>query len=675
MTINSIFLLLVSLIVSAGLSYFQYLHKAKSKSNLNLLLAFLRFLTFFGILLLLVNPIITRNNLEIVKPALAIVVDNSSSIINLNADKRSLETYQYLSTNKKLAEKFNIQTYQFDSDFTSSGTIDFKGTQTNFGGISKNLKNYNRNQIFPTLIITDGNQTSGNDYTYSFETNNKVFPIVVGDTTQVLDLKINQLNVNKYAFYKNKFPVEVFVNYSGNKNIQAELTIEQGNSIISKQKIFFSNTKRTETVNLLLPANRVGVQVFKAAVSSVEKEKNTYNNIKNFAVEILNQKTKVAIISSIIHPDIAAFKRSIETNELRKVTILKPKEIKDLEDYSICILYQPNTEFKSVFDQIKNMRMNTFVITGIQTDFNFLNQNQNYFEFKMSDQPEDYTAKFNNQFNSFATENIGFENFPPLENPYGKFISKNSSTTLLSSKIRNIETEQPLLSFIENQGNRMAFLFGENSWRWRMQTNINEQSFAKYDIFIDKIIQFLASNSAKKALIVNHESFFNSGESIEINAQFFNKNYEFDEKAHLTISVKNTKTDKLKNYDLLKSNSSYKVNLDGLEAGNYEFTVKELNTNNSYSSRFEILDFDIEKQFVNANAEKLNQLANQTGGKLFYPNQMEKLEQYLLNHSEYKAIQKNTLSHSPLIEWYWLLILIALFLSTEWFVRKYNGLL
>ncbi|WP_366183507.1 hypothetical protein [Flavobacterium ovatum] len=672
---STILLLLLSLLIAGGLSFFQYYYKAKSKSNLNLFLAFLRFLSLFGIFILLINPVITRNTLEVIKPPLSIVVDNSSSIVHLNASKTALESYQYLSNSKKLADKFNIQSYQFDSEFKYLDIFDFKGTQTNFDGIAEKLKNYNRNLIYPTVIITDGNQTSGNDYVFTFDNTNKVFPIVVGDTTKVLDLKINQLNVNKYAFYKNKFPVEVFMNYSGDKNIQAELSISQGNSIIAKQKVSFSSTNKSATVNLLLPAERVGVQVFKVTILSVEKEKNTYNNTKNFAVEILNQKTNIAIISAITHPDIAALKRSIESNEQRKVTIIKPIEVNALEDYAVCILYQPNISFKSVFEQIKKAGVNAFIITGMHTDFSFLNQNQNYFEFKMSGQPEDFTGKFNEQFNQFAIENIGFENLPPLENPFGKIISKSSVSVLLSSKIRNIDTDAPLLSFAESQGKRMAFLFGENSWRWRLQTNINNQSFDKYDVFIDKTIQFLVLNNSKKALIVNHENFYNSGESIEINAQFFNKNYEFDEKAHLTIAVRNTKTKQTKNYDLLKSNSSYKVNLDGLEPGNYAFTVKELNTNNNYTSTFDILDFDIEKQFVNSDAEKLNQLASQTRGKLYYPNQMEQLEQSLLNDSDYKAIQKNTISRSPIIEWYWLLILITLFLSIEWFVRKYNGLL
>jgi hypothetical protein len=185
----------------------------------------------------------------------------------------------------------------------------------------------------------------------------------------------------------------------------------------------------------------------------------------------------------------------------------------------------------------------------------------------------------------------------------------------------------------------------------------------------------LASNNSKKSLVVAHESFYNSGEAIEISAQYFNKNYEFDEKARLSIAVTNSKTKQTKNYDLLKSNNSYKVNLDGLTAGNYIFSVKELNSKTSYSSHFEILDFDIEKQFVNPDVEKLTQLASQTQGKAYFPDQIEVLIKSLLDNEEYKAVQKNTVTKTPLIDWVWLLVLISFFLSTEWFVRKYNGLL
>lgn len=675
MTTTTILLILLSLVIAGGLSFYQYLYKAKNKSKVGLFLALLRFLFIFGLLLLLINPIITRNTLETIKTPLPIIVDNSSSINFLNAEKKALELYQRFKSNKELQDKFDIQSYQFDNEFQQSEQFNFKGTQTNLDVIAQNLKSINKNVVFPTVIITDGNQTSGNDYVYSFDTTNKVYPLILGDTTKFLDLKINQLNVNKYAFYKNKFPVEVFLQFSGNKNVTADFSISQGNSVVSKQSISFSPSKKTALVNVLLPADKIGLQVFRATISSKEKEKNTYNNSKNFAVEIIDQKTNVAIVSAISHPDIGALKRAIESNAQRKVTVVKPNNISFLQDSNVLILYQPTVEFKSVFDAVKSSGINTFVVTGTNTDFNFLNQQQNSLSFKMTGQKEDYLAEFNSQFNLFAIDNIGFENLPPLQNPYGNISTGGNVSVLLSSKIRNINTNMPLLAFTENQGKRMAFLLGEDCWKWRLQSHIENQSFEKFDIFIDKIIQYLASNNSKKSLVVEHESFYNSGEAIEISAQYFNKNYEFDEKARLSIAVTNVKTKATKNYDLLKANNSFKANLEGLPAGSYDFSVKELNSKSTYSGHFEILDFDIEKQFVNPDVEKLTQLATQTQGKAYFPDQADVLIKSLLENEDYKVVQKNNVAKVPLIDWVWLLVLISILLATEWFVRKYNGLL
>lgn len=675
MSSTTVFLLLLSVILAGGVSFFQYFYKVKSQSKINWLLAFLRFIAVLGLLVLLINPILTQKSFETIKIPLPIVVDNSSSVIELKANESALEGYKKIATNADINEKFDVQSYQFSSELEPSELFEFNGTQTRIDLVGKGLKSIHKSVNHPTIIISDGNQTQGSDYVYSFDESKAVYPLVLGDTTSVLDIKISQLNVNKYAFLKNKFPVEVFVNYSGNKSVNATFSISQGNSVLSKQNVSFSNSQKSQLITVLLPAEKVGVQVFKATISSSEQEKNTYNNSKNFAVEIIDQKSEIAIVSSINHPDIGVLKRSIESNQQRKVSIVKPNQINSLQDFNVLILYQPTIEFKSVFEKNSLVNLNTWIITGLHTDFNLLNQYQSTFNFKMLSQSEDYLASFSPQFNLFAMDNIGFENFPPLQNPFGTITSKSAFEKLIGARVRNVELDSPLLAYTENQGKRSAFLLGENIWKWRLQSHIDQQSFEKFDVFIDKTIQFLSSNNARKSLVVTHENFYNSGDAIEINAQYFNKNYEFDENARLSITVKNKATNQTKSYDLLKSTNSYKVNLDGLSAGNYSFTVTENNSKTSYSGFFEVLDFDIEKQFVNPDYAKLNQLANHTNGKTYLVNQAEELIQSLLANENYKPIQKEIIKKTPLIDWIWLLLIIVLALTAEWFIRKYNGLL
>lgn len=675
MTTSTLLLLVLAFVLAVGLSFFQYFYKANDKSNQTYVLAFLRFVSIFGLLLLLINPVITSSKLEIEKPPLVVVVDNSKSIKELKSEKVALKVLDKLTSNSKIADKFDVQLFQFDRDFKPLDSVSFLGNKSIISEAGKSIKSILRNKKFPTVLISDGNQTSGDDFVYSFSPENKVFPIVIGDTTHYLDIKINQINVNKYAFLKNKFPVEIFVQCNESKSLNATVSIFEGKKSISSQVVPFSTSKTSETLSVLLPANAIGVHTYTAVVTSNKKEKNTYNNQKKFAVEVIDQRSEIGIVSTINHPDLGMLKRSIESNSQRKVTIVNPLISNDIDKFNVLIYYQPNTAFKKVYEQNTQLKKNTWTITGPVTDFNFLNQYQDQFKFNMASQKEDYLADYVSEFNLFAIDDIGFEKFPPLENPYGKITSKVPPTTLLNSNIRSVNTNMPLLSFYENQGSRSAYLFGSSLWRWRSKSYLESNSFEKFDLFMDKIIQYLGSNDQKKSLIVNHERFFNLGDVIEITAQYFNKNYEFDEKANLTIEVVNSVTKKKKTYDLLKGTNSFKVNLDGLEAGKYSFSVKELNSKATYSSSFEILDFDVEKQFSSANLSKMKQLASQTNGTTYFPNQIEQLIQSLIASNEYVSIEKNTISKKPLIDSVWLLVLVALTLALEWFLRKYKGLL
>ncbi|MFK6999854.1 hypothetical protein V3470_04085 [Flavobacterium oreochromis] len=675
MSINTILLLLLAIIVSAGIAFYQYLYKANYKSRLYLFLAFLRFASLFLVLLLLINPIISKTTYETTKTPLPIIVDNSESIEFLNQNKIAKEVSQKIFENSKLQEKYQVQLFSFDQDLNINQPLDFKGKQSNIYKVFENLKQLYRTQNHPVVLLTDGNQTQGNDYVFNIQQNTNVFPVVLGDTIEHLDLKINQLNTNKYAFLKNKFPVEIFLNYTGNKSINANLSIQTTDKTIYKQNVSFSANKKSEIISVLLNADRVGVHTYKAVITSSENEKNKINNTKNFAVEVIDQRTEVALVSSIVHPDLGAIRRAIESNVQRKVTLVKPKDIKNLADFSVLFLYQPNSEFKFILEQNKSNKINTFIITGLNTDFNLLSQYYNQFDFKISSQKEDYSANFNSNFNSFSIDNFGFEQFPPLENPFGTIISKSNVNPLLNARIRTVSTENPLLAFSESGINRNAFLFGENIWKWRLESYLREKSFEKFDVFFDKMIQYVASNSKKKNLVVNHENFYNSGETLILSAQYFNKNYEFDENAQLTIQLKNNNTKQAKIYDFVKGNTDFSVAFDDLDAGNYNFIVKEKQSGTQYIGGFHILYFDAEKQFVNADLIRLKQLAENTEGLVYTPKQIHELINYLEKLEKYKPVQKEVVKKAPFIDWVYGLILLIVLLSTEWFTRKYNGLL
>lgn len=114
--------------------------------------------------------------------------------------------------------------------------------------------------------------------------------------------------------------------------------------------------------------------------------------------------------------------------------------------------------------------------------------------------------------------------------------------------------------------------------------------------------------------------------------------------------------------------------MSNLPASQYSFTVKADYGNISKSGTFQILEYDVEQQFLNAHVTKLQQLATNQGATSFFIANTESLATHLLADVRYKPIQKSHKNSIPLIDWNYLLFLIALSLSIEWFLRKFNGL-
>ncbi|WP_290698420.1 VWA domain-containing protein [Lacinutrix sp.] len=677
MSTQTLLYIILAGIIALLLALFQYKHKAKGNSKKNAIFTVLRFLSIFGVLLLLINPKFEQVKVYNEKPNLVLAIDNSNSIKHLNQEENVIKIVQSIKDNVALKEKFNVDVFSFGNTLNTSDSLSFLEKQTNIDKVFKELNQVYKNTVSPTIVISDGNQTYGNDYEYTAKKYNQpIYPIVVGDTIRYSDLKLKQLNVNKYAFLKNKFPVEAILVYNGDKNVNTKFVVTSGKSTVYSKNISFSEKDNSKILNFTLPANSVGVKSYIANLIPISTEKNKANNSKNFAVEVVDEKTKVAIVSSVLHPDLGMLKKSIETNEQRKVVFLKPQEaISQLNDLQLVIVYNPNNTFNSLFKAVKLQNKNKFVIAGPKTDFKFLNANSENYQHDITSQTEDYQPTLNINYSSFIVDDLDFESFPPLLSNFGEPTFSVPFESILYKKIGSIDTEEPLLATFEVNGRREAVLFGENIWKWRAQSFINNQSFSAFDNFTGKLIQYLASNKRKNRLNLDYESFYQGSSNIIMSAQFFNKNYEFDANESLNITVTDKINKTSKTIPFILKNNNYQVDLSTLSASEYTFTVKATRENIAKSGNFKILEYNVEQQFLNADILKLKTIANQSDGALYLMSNYNAIINDLVKDERYKPIQKSSKNIVPLIDWKYLLALIALSLAIEWFMRKYNGLI
>ena len=676
MTTALLFFFIITILLGLAVALFQYKPWLKSDKTY-WILSVLKALSIGALILLLFNPKTNLNNSRIVKPKLCILLDNTQSVKFLNKDKTLDSVYKLLISNKILNKKFELQTYRFGKDLNASTRLDFKAPQTNLGKSLQTLNEINKDEGSAVVLISDGNQTIGTSYLYNL--NNKslpIYPIMLGDTTKYKDIKIQQLNVNKYAFLGNKFPVEVFANYNGSESVQAELTIRSKESLVFDKKIVFSAKKNSISITADLIADKVGLQSYIVQIKPQKDEILTTNNRYDFGIEIIDQKIKIALISKSSHPDLGALKSIISNQKNYELMIIDPNEFsKNPNDYAIAVLYQPTMGFESAIKAIDKYNINSFTIGGTHTDWVFLNSIQSNFRQEDSGQYEDYQAMVNSYFDGFALEAINFDNFPPLKTVFGTTQILVPHRVLLYKSINNIETKQPLLVSYSKLKSRHIVMFAENLWKWRMHSYRQYKSFEKFDSYFVSIFQNLSTLKSSDPLQVNHQPIFDGSTPIEIYAQFYGENFKFNPNIDLEIEVKSVNLELPLKLPMLLENNSYKVNLENLKPGSYNFTVCSKNKEYSVPGTFKILPFNIEAQFINADIDKLRLLAEQTKGKAYFDNEVGDLVNMLTDNDNFKSIQKVEKKSVPLIHLKWLLLILIISLGSEWFLRKYNGLI
>ena len=677
MQLQTVFLILFAAILALGLVIFQYYYKSKSKGTLYIALSFLRFVALFCVFLLLINPKITKEQYSLEKANLIILADNTSSIGQANGVNQLVNAKKLIEENTSIAEKFNVSEYVFGTELNSLDSLSFTEKATNIGRALSSLKDIFAGSNTAILMLTDGNQTLGEDYEFSGGRQKfPIYPLVVGDTTSYQDIRIDQVNTNKYAFLKNKYPMEIFVSYQGKNTVSTTLTITEAGQNLYRKQIVLSETENSQIINAVLDATTVGIKNIKISLSPLENERNIANNSRQIGIEVIDEKTNIALVSNMLHPDLGALKKAIESNEQRSVSIIKPSlSPNELEQFDLFIIYQPDTSFEKVYSYIESKGANIFTITGPKTDWTFLNKVQNSFQKNSYDQKEEVTPILNAGFTHFDISDLTVSEYPPVETTLGELLITASYENMLSQRIKGVDLNEPLFTVLETNLRREAILLGENIWKWRVQSYREDQEFKKFDDFISKVILFLANSKPRSRLTLEYENIYQGLNEATIKATYFDETFVFDNNATLNLILSGVENNTSREIPMLLKKGYYEADISTLPSGDYSFTASVKDENLTKTGKFTILDYDLEKQLLSSNYKKLDRLAKSTNATLYFPSQVSNFIENIIKDNRFVPIQKSKQNVVSLIDFKILLGIIVAALTAEWFIRKYNGLI
>ena len=684
------------LLLAGGYAIALYFREKKNEfpQYLKILLGISRFIVVFLIAFLLLSPYFRSILKEKEKPLIIIAADNSQSLL-LNRDSSSFKK-SFPDEMDRLAEKLSsigeVRKYTFGNDIRQvgqdenfAGTLLFNEKETDISKLFSELHNlYSNLNVGAVILASDGIYNAGANPVYiAGQWPHPVYTLALGDTSTRMDLILAKVNFNRVVFLNNKFPLEVVLRANDAAGNRTRISVFQGENLLTSQEVNIENNDFTHSYQFILDAKKNGLQKFLVTVEPVDGELSVVNNRKEIYVEVLDARSKILLIAGAPHPDIAALNEAITSNLNYDVDEVLLKDFTgNIESYSMVILHQlPSVDFPAdaLLRSIRDKQIPALYILGTQSDFARFNQWNSGLKITTSAKAsfEETVPWVNPGFTSFSlTESTQswLADLPPLISPLGEYQVSNAARILLKQRIGSVESTRPLMLFNETLDGRTGVITGEGIWKWRLYNFARTKDHFAFNELINKIVQYLSLKEQKKNFRVYHASSFRETEPVMFDAEVYNESYELITDPEVEITITN-EDDRQFPYVFNKSGNSYHLDAGIFPPGNYSWKAEAKSgmLTSSAEGHFSVSSIDLEALNTVADHHLLYQLADETGGKMYLPSNLEELQDDILSRDDIRPVTYTRKNYKDLLSAGWLLVLIIGLLSIEWFLRKRAG--
>ncbi|HLT93138.1 MAG TPA: vWA domain-containing protein [Membranihabitans sp.] len=681
----SVVVIFVIAAVIAGILYFR--NTFEERKPLTVVLYLLRTLGILLILFLLLNPFLSRSENE-EQPARLIFLQDQSQSISTVQDSQELQTYreQLADFFENQAKTSPVDLYGFDDEVRAMDQdAPYQGKITDISSALRFVDElHHADHVGALILATDGIYNRGTNPAY-FKTrgNYPVFVLALGDTTKAQDVRIRHVLYNEIVRKNETSEIQIDISGKVNQTSPINLILQEWDintwKNIASQRL---QPQEFETIKFLKKFEQPGVVRLRALIAGVENDVNPANNSREFFVEVLETSRQIHIVSTFPHPDIGALRQVLESNEKNEVEVTimeRPQDLPDLQDFSVLVMYQiPNQPYLLEFLQNAKRQEKGIILTaGLKTNFNTFNQAQGL----VSITPRTITGNFfdtrvNPGFDLFEMDDE-FENYvrhyPPLAGVFGDYSAIGQGQALLLQQIGDVDTEFPVLFTGVDEGTRMAILTAEGIWKWKLFEYLEKQETPILDRMVDQVVEYVSQRKDDRLFrLQKNKLLFDETEEITFQAELYNETLERISTPDVFFELRDSSGNETQ-FTFDKTGTNYALNIGRLAPGNYRYRAHTTIAGQSYdeSGQFSVRNIDMESFNLEANHQILSSLVHQNNGKLFY--NLTELEETLSGLPSMRPLLIQSHVKTAMIDWKWIFALILLFLTSEWFLRRYFG--
>ena len=652
----------------------------EQKAWLPVLMSMLRGTAVTGIALLLLAPLLKSVKEDSRKPLLVIAEDISESIPvqGLSMLNEAVTAFN---------ERYDVKRLYFGSN-ASIGADSNLVKSSNISGVIRYINDqYQDQKVAGILLGSDGIYNEGADPRYTpLLVKAPLYTLAVGDTTKRRDVYIKNLFHNKIAYLGDKVAVQVDVQAYNALGSDLTVSISRvgsgGSQKLDQKTVRADRETFFQTVDFVVDANEVGNVRYRVSVTSVANEINLSNNSKEIYLEVIDQRQKILVLGNAPHPDLGAIEQLLGNNQNYEVDIAYAGEgAAKYGEYNLVLLHNLPSQkhnIQPLLAQLDRLKIPRLYIVGLQTDIAAFNNQQELVSVVGDGRSlENIQAQVNRAFTGYNLNMDLLNNltaYPPLDAPFGEYKTKTTATTVMSQRIKKIETAYPLLTFTEQNGYRSGVWVGEGLWRWRLFNYMKDQNYEVVSEVVDKAIQYLSLKEDKRkfrAAVAKNR--YRENESILFDAQLYNDSYERINFPDAFLKITNDEGKEFA-YTFSRSSDYYVLDAGLFPPGNYRFVASTNFEGKTLEDRgrFSVEDVQLEQYDLTARYDILNTIAVQTGGSMYTASNFDELVTNLVEAEVKPVIYQSTTTRSVL-NLRWLFGVLLTLLGLEWFLRRYFG--
>ena len=637
------------------------------------------------LVLLFFNPYIKKKTNKIEPATIIIAQDNSNSLV-LTKDSTFYKKQFPLILDtliNELEDNFIVDKYLFGNEVNEFTKLDYKDYYTDFHEVLENIKkNYYKKNVGAVVLLSDGicnksHLPEQNIESYPFP----IYTVTLGDTTSYPDFYIKDVFYNKTSPANSIMPLRIVANANNCRNKQMKIKVLLNNEVIEETDVPVNSNRFSKTFDFNINSDDEGVKQIDIQISAIENELIKNNNSKRFFIEVVDKQYKALFYAKSPHPDLGSIK-NILGDHFEVNTIFSDDEIPDLKEYDILFLHQIPYFRMSNFEDLEaklreDKNIPVFYIIGESTDFDAFNNLQTSMKITKGavNSILDIKPHYNQNFGLFTIDNEVVEatnSYPPLSLPHLEFSLSSNHDMLLQMSINDILTQAPLLSFTtDSDGRKIAYLLGTGIWRWKLYNYYKENNHDNFEELLTKSVKYLLTEKDKELIINYKENYFNN-ESIIFTADLRNPSQELINEPDLGIRIVNRHTKDIYEYNFLKKNKSYYLDVNNLPEGIYNFSAQAEYGGKTYqeNGNFSVISIGAEAQDLVADARRMRLLAALTEGKNFGIKDINLVAAELENDERITSIMREETNYKDLINMKSIFFVILSLISIEWILRK-----